>query len=341
MAGPSQGIQARAGLAPHPVISDTIVAFADICAKPDALHAESIQNLKMNMAKHHQAKSGQQINLLDPRRIARLTTSTNLRYSSSGGSFSRGWNNNNRNVNAVQKARREAQQARQQRKVAIASINPTGPGGLPTRKLKIAPRGVKDQVRIQRQPLIAPRAPFKPQAPSPEEEERARREARLLAAKNPVAASKQIAGGSPAKSGEVSGSAPTAASKKPAPSKKVASTSLLFPNGSKAANGEQKVVVKTVSGSQNCANGSKARAVPAAQQAPPGRTRPTTSSANDRARGPVGTSDRPAEGRPVASSVVPAKRPAAPSSDGARSPPAPRSRKKRTEDLVFAKPKRR
>lgn len=340
MAGPSQGVQARAGLAPHPAPFDTIVLFANTCAKPEALHAESIRNLKLNMAKHQQAKSGQQSNLLDPRRIARLTASTNFRYSSSGGSFARGWANN-RNVNAVQKARREAQQARQQRKVAIASINPTGPGGLPTRKLKIAPKGVRDQVRIQRQPLIAPRAPSKPQAPSPEEAERARREARLLAAKNPAAARNQTAGGSPAKPGEVARLAPSAAPKKSAPPKKVDSTSLLFPNGSKAAIGEQKVVVKTVSGSQNCADGSRARAAPATQQAPPDRARPTGSSANDRAWGQVGASNRPAEGRPVASSAVPAKRPAPPSSDGARSPPAPRSRKKRTEDLVFAKPKRR
>lgn len=296
----------------------------------------------------HQARSSGQATLVNPRSIPRLTASTGWRYSTSNSSFSRGFST--KNTNAVQKARREAQEARRQRKVAIASINPMGPGGLPPRKLKIAPKGVRDEVRIQRQPRIVPRKAPKPKPPSPEEEERARREARLLAAKNPTTSNKQKPNSSASKPAEVSKPVPSIMPMRAAPSKPVDSTSILFPNGSAASKAQQKVVIKTVPASSKPSNGPRDKSA-SGQEALSTPSSTHSASArpySERSRGQCGPPARSAEGRCAGSSVTPAKRSAVPSSgsavavnvDGARSPPPPRPRKKRKEDLVFAKPRR-
>lgn len=63
--------------------------------------------------------------------------------------------------------------------------NPEEAKWLPNRKMAIAPKGLKDEYRIQRQPKFLPRISRPPKRPSAEDEERAKREARLLAAKKP------------------------------------------------------------------------------------------------------------------------------------------------------------
>lgn len=326
---------------------NAIIPFANAYKQSEKLEAQSLQNLEASMAKH-QAKSSNAATLVNPRSIPRLAASTGWRYSTSNSMFSRGFSS--KNTNAVQKARREAQEARRQRKVAIASINPMGPGGLPPRKLKIAPRGLRDEVRIQRQPRIVPRRPPKPKPPSREEEERARREARLLAAKNPTTSSKRKQSDSPGEPAGAAKPAPLTTSKRAAPSKPVDSTSILFPNGSAASKAQQKVVIKTVPASSKAASGLKGKPASGQEALPtPPSTHPTLARPySDRVRGQSGLPTRAAEARGAASSATPAKRPAVPSSgsvagvtmEGARSPPPPRPRKKRKEDLIFAKPRR-
>lgn len=352
----------RAQSNPTPRCCDVLDLFANALSPTEEIDRESLQKLSHDMAQHDKNKSDHRTRLLDPRKLPRIPGKTPRSFNT----FSRVGSMPGPKT-FLQQAKREAQEAARQRKMAKSTIiGASGP-----RKLKIAPRGVVQEMRIRKQPEFVPKPPKpKPQPqPSPEDEKRARLEARLEAIKGSATSSNQKASDSPPK--PVDNTKPitsttTTPQKPAAPKVKDTTNTLLFPKRN-TVRVQPKLVTKTVMVPVKSANGTKAKpaqsqaalSTPSSSQAtsasPPSRGFSPLSPDKGRPRVQADFPMQPAEGRSPAGS--PPKRavdssdeaPAASGSaaianmDGAWSPPGPQPprKKKRTEANVFMNLKRR
>lgn len=319
-----------------------VFLFANTSSPTEQMDRESLQKLSNDMAQHDKNKADHRTRLLDPRDLPKIP-----------GKAQRSVNTSSRACTTpghktfLQQARKEAQEAARQRKLAIPTI--VGANG--PRALKIAPRGLIQEMRIRKQRQFVPGpTPPKPQPkpqPSPEAEQRAGLEARLLAIKDsptkPVEKTKPV-------------TSATTTPKKPAVPKVIDSTNtLLFPKGS-SLRVPPKLITKTVLVPVRSANGTKAKAAALSQASP----LPTPSSSSQAASASPPSREfsslSPDRGHPRVQAESPAKRAAdscdattaasdsaaVANVDGARSPPGPRPlrKRKRAEVSVFMDPKK-
>ncbi|KKY32943.1 putative rna polymerase ii transcription factor siii subunit a [Diaporthe ampelina] len=184
-----------------------------------------------------------------------------------------------RTSNAVQKAKKEAQEAAARKRLSVPkTMRPTAH----LAKVTKAPESMKAEFRIKAQPkFISPSAPTVAKRPREEDEERGQMEARLLAAKRPkvqpkIVSDEELRSGS-FKSGEGSKLAATPRSEsKPSTTPKKPRS--LFSRPQSASTPQSRVTIKTVGKPSSDASPEKTGGTPKMKAGPPGSVATNNSS---------------------------------------------------------------